>query len=202
MSSALQHVLHVMPNGVIFLVALLNAFIALIGYYAAAALVDKPSVGRLKLQQYGFLVTGTLFCLCGYLRDQLSTFWLVVMYFGSSFFGQCGPNCTTFLIPAEIFPTEMRTMCHGISAAAGKLGALTAAIMFNYLTESGMFLVSGYCSFLACLVTFLTIPESSTLDLHELDKKWILTLSGRMDEYRGDANDFRHMSTWERCTMN
>lgn len=86
----------------------LNAFIALLGYYAAAAIVDDPDVGRLALQQTGFIITGTLFVLCGCLNDRISSTWLVVMYFGSSFFGQCGPNCTTFLIPAEVFPTSKR----------------------------------------------------------------------------------------------
>ena len=182
-------------------VAVLNAFISLLGYYAAAVLVDRSSIGRLNLQQYGFLFTGTLFCLCGYLRDKVPTVWLVIMYFGSSFFGQCGPNCTTFLIPAEIFPTEMRTMCHGISAAAGKIGALVAAVMFNYVSESGMFLMSGYCSFLAWFITFLTIPETVTLDLHQLDMKWRLTVEGKPHEYCGSANDIRHMSTWEQWQM-
>lgn len=181
--------------------AFLNAFVALLGYYAAAALVDRPSVGRLKLQQYGFLVTGTLFCLCGYLKDSISNVWLISMYLGSSFFGQCGPNCTTFLIPAEVFPTEKRTMCHGFSAAAGKIGALVAAIMFNYLSESGMFLISGYCSFLAWFITYLTIPETVTLDLHQLDKKWRLTQAGEQHDYDGAANDPKHMSTLERWSM-
>ena len=123
------------------------------------------------------------------------------MYFGSSFFGQCGPNCTTFLIPTEIFPTEMRTMCHGISAAAGKVGALLAAVMFNYLSESQMFLFSGYCSFLAFFITFMTLPESS-FDLHELDKKWRMTIGGKLDEYYGAASELRHLSVWERWSLN
>ena len=87
--------------------ATLNAFVALLGYYCAAALIDE--VGRVRLQQYGFLLTGFLFCCCGFFYDKLPTNWLVAMYFGSSFFGQCGPNATTFVIPAEIFPTGMRT---------------------------------------------------------------------------------------------
>lgn len=86
----------------------LNAFVSLLGYYAAAAIVDDPDIGRLALQQTGFVITGTLFMLCGCLNDRISSSWLIVMYFGSSFFGQCGPNCTTFLIPAEVFPTNMR----------------------------------------------------------------------------------------------
>jgi len=32
-----------------------------------------------------------------------------------------GPNTTTFVIPGEIFPAEVRATCHGLSAACGKL---------------------------------------------------------------------------------
>lgn len=63
-------------------------------------------MGRLRLQQTGFVITGTLFLICGFLSERLSSGVLVCIYLGSSFFGQCGPNCTTFLIPAEVFPTE------------------------------------------------------------------------------------------------
>ncbi|KAK7428179.1 hypothetical protein QQZ08_005245 [Neonectria magnoliae] len=40
-----------------------------------------------------------------------------------------GANSLTFLIPAEIFPTTYRCFCHGISAAAGKLGSIVAVFM-------------------------------------------------------------------------
>lgn len=39
-----------------------------------------------------------------------------------------GPNGTTYIIPAEVFPTRYRASCHGISAAAGKLGSILAQI--------------------------------------------------------------------------
>ncbi|KAL7471094.1 hypothetical protein ACHAXS_011396, partial [Conticribra weissflogii] len=176
----------------------INAFVALLGYYAAAFIVDDPDVGRLTLQQAGFIITGTLFLLCACLSDRISSNWLVLMYFGSSFFGQCGPNCTTFLIPAEIFPTEMRTVCHGISAASGKLGALIASILFNVIEETDLFLFSGYASFAACLVTFLTIPDTTTLDLYEIDKQWRLIVSGEKFDYEGPAIDPKHLSFYER----
>ena len=92
----------------------------------------------------------------------------------------------------------MRTACHGLSASAGKLGALLAAVLFNYASEADMFLISGYCSFVACVITFVTIPESTTLDLFELDKKWRMTLNGRAAEYEGAASDLEHLSFWER----
>ena len=169
---------------------------ALLGYYAAAAIIDDPDCGRLALQQTGFLVTGTLFLLCGCLHDRLSSPWLAVMYLCSSFFGQCGPNCTTFLIPCEVFPTSARALCHGISAASGKLGALTASILFNYMGDRELFLVSGYASFAAGLITFLTIPETTTLDLYETDKQWHDILDG--ETYEGPAVAPKHLSFYER----
>jgi len=56
------------------------------------------------------------------------------MYFLSSFFNQFGPNSVTFLVAAEVYPTPIRATAHGFSAAVGKLGALTAAILYNYIT--------------------------------------------------------------------
>mmetsp|Transcript_9845 Transcript_9845/g.21328 ORF Transcript_9845/g.21328 Transcript_9845/m.21328 type:complete len:630 (+) Transcript_9845:157-2046(+) len=174
----------------------INAFIALLGYYAAASIVDDPDVGRLALQQTGFVITGTLFLLCGTLNDRLSSTWLIIMYFASSFFGQCGPNCTTFLIPTEIFPTNQRALCHGISASMGKLGALIASILFHFVTERDLFLFSGYAAFAASLITFVTIPETTTLDLYEIDKQWHKVLIG--EKYEGPATDPKHLSFYER----
>lgn len=182
------------------LAAALNAGVALMGYVGAALLVDR--VGRQVLQTCGLFITGALFVLCGIFHAKLQTSsgksWLVVLYLGSSFFGQLGPNCTTFLIPAEVFPTALRTTCHGISAASGKLGALLAAVLFGYLREVDLFLLSGICCFLACAVSIYTLPESKGLDLYEMDKKWHLTLQGKEDEYAGPASSPQYLSFYER----
>lgn len=48
--------------------------------------------------------------------------------YGLTFFAQnFGANATTYIIPSLLFPMEHRATCHGISAAAGKLGALLGA---------------------------------------------------------------------------
>jgi len=180
------------------LAATLNSAVALMGYFGAAAIIDHPMVGRCRLQQVGFLLTGLLFVGCGFLYNDLSPTILVAMYLGSSFFGQLGPNATTFLLPAEIFPTEMRTLCHGIAAASGKVGALMAAVMFNHVKDLDMFLLSGYASFAACAITFWTIPETSGLDLYEVDRKWRMILDGRKAEYEGEANSSKYLSYYER----
>lgn len=36
-----------------------------------------------------------------------------------------GANTTTFIVPAEAFPTRVRGAAHGISAASGKIGAVS-----------------------------------------------------------------------------
>jgi len=47
-----------------------------------------------------------------------------------------GPNVTTFIIPAEIFPTRYRCTCHGIAAASGKLGSWIVQIYLGYTFDS------------------------------------------------------------------
>eukprot|EP00548_Thalassiothrix_antarctica_P008441 CAMPEP_0194136946 /NCGR_PEP_ID=MMETSP0152-20130528/6880_1 /TAXON_ID=1049557 /ORGANISM="Thalassiothrix antarctica, Strain L6-D1" /LENGTH=257 /DNA_ID=CAMNT_0038833779 /DNA_START=925 /DNA_END=1695 /DNA_ORIENTATION=- len=163
-----------------YIAATMNAFVAVMGYIGAAFLLD--TIGRYRLQQYGLFVVGTLFLLCGYLLNYLPSWCLILLYFTSSFVGQLGPNATTFIIPAEIFPTKQRTLCHGIAAASGKVGALFAAMFFHRLPRTDtMFLVCGYLSFLACCITFYTIPNNddngkanNTKDdpMDQLDREW------------------------------
>jgi hypothetical protein len=182
--------------------ATLNAVVSFCGYLVAAFLVDQPTIGRRKLQLWGLIVTGTLFIACGLLLDQLeassSSSWLVMsLYLGTSFFGQVGPNATTFRIPAEIFPTEIRTVCHGIAVASGKLGALLAAVVFYFAqSDLHMFLLSGYACLVAGALTFWTIPESLGLPLHELDQKWNCVSQNKV--YTGVANHAKYLSLYER----
>jgi MFS transporter, PHS family, inorganic phosphate transporter len=58
--------------------------------------------------------------------------WPFILLYGISyFFTEFGPNTTTLIYPAEIFPVEVRTTGHGISAGAGKLGAFAGAFLFQ-----------------------------------------------------------------------
>ena len=81
---------------------LLNSGVALIGYWLAACVIDNPKVGRLRLQLLGFGAVTVLFYISAACYPALtgkkgvSTFQF--LYFFSSFWGQFGPNCTTFLL--------------------------------------------------------------------------------------------------------
>jgi len=111
----------------------------------------------------------------------------VIIYFTNSFFDQYGPNAGTFLIPTEIFFTEVRTICDWISAAFGKVGALVATVIFNYTSNVQIFMISGYSSLLAFVFNIWFIPESTNHHLLELDEKWHMIVNGRIPEYVGPA---------------
>ena len=57
------------------------------------------------------------------------------MYALCFFFINFGPNSTTFIYPAELFPTSWKSTGHGLSAAAGKAGAIVGAFGFLYASS-------------------------------------------------------------------
>jgi PHS family inorganic phosphate transporter-like MFS transporter len=51
------------------------------------------------------------------------------------FFSNFGPNTTTFVLPAELFPTAWKATAHGFAAACGKAGAIVGAFGFLYASQ-------------------------------------------------------------------
>lgn len=120
------------------------------------------------------------------------------MYFLSSFFNQFGPNAVTFLVAAEVYPTPIRATAHGISAACGKLGALTAAVMYNYISTQQKFYVVPWFGLMGMLVTVIFLPDTTGLDLKEQEIRWQFIRSGRESDYHGIAIHPKHLSLYER----
>jgi hypothetical protein len=88
-------------------------------------------------------------------------------------------------------------VAHGISAAAGKFGALLAGIIFHKLSTPAIFLLSAACGLIGALVTWLFVPDVTTLDMKELDKRWASLRAGG-PAYSGPAVDPKYLSVWER----
>lgn len=120
------------------------------------------------------------------------------MYFLSSFFNQFGPNAVTFLVAAEIYPTPVRATAHGFSAACGKLGALTAAVMYNYTSTQQKFYIVPWFGLAGMLLTVVFLPDTTGLDLIEQERRWQLLRAGRDADYHGIAVHPQHLSWWER----
>jgi len=108
------------------------------GYWFTVALIDV--LGRFKIQMMGFAMM-TVFMLglaipYHHWTTPGNHIGFLVMYAFTFFFANFGPNSTTFIVPAEIFPARLRSTCHGISAAAGKAGAIIGSFGFLYAAQS------------------------------------------------------------------
>ncbi|KAL2463598.1 putative inorganic phosphate transporter 1-7 [Forsythia ovata] len=136
------------------------------GYWFTVFFIDK--IGRFTIQLMGFFFM-TVFM-----------FALAIPY--THWTHREKPNW----IP-EIFPARLRSTCHGISAAAGKAGAIVGAFGFLYAaqptdpnkTDAGYppgigvkntLIVLGCVNFLGMLFTLL-VPESNGKSLEEMSKE-------------------------------
>ncbi|KAF8038256.1 hypothetical protein BT93_B0952 [Corymbia citriodora subsp. variegata] len=156
------------------------------GYWFTVAFIDR--MGRFAIQLMGFaFMTIFMFALAipyNHWTHKENRIGFVVIYSLTFFFANFGPNATTFVVPAEIFPARLRSTCHGISAAAGKLGAIVGAFGFLYLAQNqdktkvdagyppgigvrNSLILLGVVNFLGLLFTFL-VPESKGKSLEEM----------------------------------
>jgi PHS family inorganic phosphate transporter-like MFS transporter len=117
---------------------------------------------------------GLMFLLIGLIPAVTTTALAFALLYGISyFFTQFGPNTTTFIYPAEIFPTQVRTTAHGISAGAGKLGAFLGAFLFpDFLASSlgvrGAEIIAGVVALAGMVLTIATLPEPNGKTLEQL----------------------------------
>jgi PHS family inorganic phosphate transporter-like MFS transporter len=117
----------------------------------------------------------------------------VVIYSLTFFFANFGPNATTFIVPAEIFPARLRSTCHGISAASGKLGAIVGAFGFLYLSQSKTEAKDGYPkgigvkNALTILAVVNLLGALFTLLVPEAKGKSLEEMSGENDDNDVDA---------------
>ena len=181
---------------------LCNIGVELVGYYLASFLIDNKLYGRKWMQIVGFMACFICFTIPAFNYEYYTSIQGIhkfqAMYFLSSFFNQFGPNAVTFLVAAEVYPTPVRATAHGFSAAAGKLGALTAAVMYNYIGTQTKFEVVTWFGLIGALVTWIFLPDTTGLDLKEQERRWAYIRSGREKEYHGVAIHPKHLSLWER----
>ncbi|GAX73085.1 hypothetical protein CEUSTIGMA_g538.t1 [Chlamydomonas eustigma] len=192
----------------------LNSFIALLGYYTAAALCDKPWYGRVRCQWVGFLAMFIFYIIIYGQWENMAIApnpklgivgsttagaqAMQALYYLSSFFNQFGPNATTWLVAGEIFPTDVRGTYHGFCAAMGKVGAIISALWISYISDNRkIFLISAIWGISGAIVTFIWLPDTTGLDLEEYDRMHRMLREGKFNDYHGEAINPRHLSLWE-----
>jgi PHS family inorganic phosphate transporter-like MFS transporter len=149
----------------IFLVA------ALPGYILAVLTIDR--MGRKAIQCMGFGMMALTYALLALVPALSSlTVPFLTLYGIGYFFTEWGPNTTTFVYPAEIFPIRVRSSAHGIAAGLGKIGAFVGAFAFPYLLTTyhirGVMAFAAVVALLGLLLTFFTLPEPRGRSLEEI----------------------------------
>ncbi len=146
------------------------AVAAVPGYVLAIARMDR--IGHRKLQLVGFVLMGLCFAVISLVPGMTTAVAPFLLVYGVSyFFTEFGPNVTTFVLPGELFPTQVRATGHGISAGIGKFGAFIGVFLFPVLQSSlglrGTLLLTAGVSVLGALLT-LVLPEPAGRSLEEI----------------------------------
>jgi MFS transporter, PHS family, inorganic phosphate transporter len=147
------------------------AVAALPAYFLAAWTIDR--IGRRVMQTTGFvLIAIAFFCLwlVPGVTTEVAPF--LILFGATYFFSEFGPNTTTFVYPAEIFPVRVRTTSHGIASAAGKIGAFVGTYaLTSLLPRIGLADTSGIVGFIAlvgAVITLTMLPEPKGQSLESL----------------------------------
>lgn len=110
--------------------------ISVIGIAALAATVDR--IGRIGPQIWGFVGDAAGLGLVAFaaFRHSPSLYWvgagIIVYQIANSY----GPGNTTWMLPAELYPTEIRATGHGFATAFSRLGAVTSVFLLPRLTAA------------------------------------------------------------------
>jgi PHS family inorganic phosphate transporter-like MFS transporter len=183
------------PSGTVeraILYAGIPYMVGLFGYFTAVALMDR--LGRRVIQTQGFLVMALIYGLVAALaltsgtkiQGFLIPSWgAMAIYAMSFYFINFGPNTTTFVIPAEVYPVRFRTTGHGISAAAGKAGAAISTFLFpqllSFMGVKGILEMLLLLSIVGAVMTMVLVKEGKQRSLEEVSGD-VLVEQGILEE--------------------
>lgn len=153
------------------------------GYFVTVFFIDR--IGRVRIQALGFFFMGVVYLAIGvpysYKWSKHTNFGFMFLYGLTFFFANFGPNTTTFIVPAELFPARFRSTCHGISGAFGKFGAIIGTVAFLWASQDdnnndtavnatgvtiALLILGGVC-FMGFAITYFFTRETMGRSLEE-----------------------------------
>ena len=170
--------------------AFLDLFLVL-GFIINLFLVER--LGRIRLQLIGFfgMVIGLLLLALGATVDHShhipfsafswinpKDFSIILIFSGFILYNllmNVGPNATTFILAAELFPTRLRASGHGFSAAVAKMGATLGIFLLPILKAAIGIQLTMLCIAVICfgglLVTWVFQIETKNDSIDKM-KSW------------------------------
>lgn len=145
---------------------LLSIF-TLAGFAGAAAVIDR--VGRRPLQLMGFLAMAITLVGIAFTGAHPSAVLLLGLFGGFQVAANMGPNTTTWIVPAELFPTRLRATGQGSATAFSRLGAVAGVLALPLLVVTlGLrttLMLAAASSILGMMLTFGLLPETAAREL-------------------------------------
>lgn len=163
--------------------SLFLSLIALPGYFVSIAMLGRTTCcGSViqtprYVQMQGFALMAILYALIGIFWESLTTMQvlLVLLYGSTFFFANYGPNATTFLLPSVTYSHDCRSTLNGISAAAGKMGALLGASVFeptaDVLGDGMIMLICSAISVVALILTWKCVIVAHAQEESAIDRE-------------------------------
>jgi len=100
------------------------------------ALMSLSLVGTKSLSVWGFLLIAFSMAAMAVAWETVTdSYALFGFYILIAFAVNWGPNMTTFVLPQEVFPVEIRATFNGFAAACGKLGAVAGIWIFQIVSQ-------------------------------------------------------------------
>ncbi|KAF4580540.1 hypothetical protein EYR38_003139 [Pleurotus pulmonarius] len=131
----------------------------------------KIATGSLIITVLGFIPAAILAAKF----HSLSKVAFIICFSFLQFFFNFGTNMTSYIIPAELFPSRYRAFAQGLSAASGRCGAIFSSLFFNQLSKSvgtpAILWIFFAVSLLAVVVTLIFLPETKDRDADAIFEK-------------------------------
>ncbi|KAK7023920.1 metabolite transporter [Favolaschia claudopus] len=156
------------------------------GYYFTLFTIEY--FGRKKIQIMGLVMNAIIFAAMAGKYEALkkNSSGLIAAFIFLQFFFNFGANATTFVVPAEVFPTRVRGFGHGLSAACGKCGAIIASLAVSIMSTNvgaDKVLWLFFAVAVVCIPFTFLIPETKDRDADVIDlqeRQEALAAKGRM----------------------
>lgn len=158
--------------------------VGLLGVIALA--MSTRRIGRLAPQNMGFALMAICLGLLGIASfgGDPSLLILVSSIFGFMFFSNFGPGTTTWFLPVELFPTNVRAFVHGLATACSRVTAAVAVFILPSLhAEIGnawLMIVLAFTAIAGLLITlvFGRGCEPGTKSLEDLTDGMVVNRDG------------------------
>jgi MFS family permease len=127
-----------------------------LGFLLTIVFVSR--IGQIRLQVIGFVGMTVGLAILAASGSGGAAAWVLAGFVIFNLMLNFGPNATTYMLPAQLFPTRLRATGHGFSAASGKVGAVIGTFLLSPAVAAfGLNSVMGAIAVLSLLGAVVTV---------------------------------------------